>query len=377
MEKYIIVFVVVIFSCINMTTTFDRVDANKLRVIGAVFSPNPQVAPGDTVTVTVYFGGNEVVSVSDFKLVHKFNRTMSEYRYLNPYSITLLTQPKGLPDSAQFSFAIKPDVFIEKMDSNWVSKEIVDSISRLFMLNKDSLLAKLSNLSLEQQDTLGATVNSISLPAYLLFTAYSANGTVLPIQAAFTIKYHPQLPMISPVNNNPDISWLAVYKVPSNYAMNFSPNEPSLSGKFTTTYLYNKSNPSICDSNVAIDTGYAYFLAADDGVVRNGSSIDTLRDTSTDWNGNRIRETYNYKWFYQNVDMVTDYEDSLMNIDNSTSSYIEMKPAYNTEMKHFKVWVAVYDELEDRWWWPRGMCVRGVKGVFRFSNAYINRMSQE
>jgi hypothetical protein len=377
MRNAVVLLIVVCFSCSMMPSTFPRVDANKIRVIGVVFSSKPEVAPGDTITATAYFGGDKVTAITDFKLAHHYRRLMSEITFTDSYSIESLIQPKGFPDSAQISFIINPDIFLRHQGIDSLPQHTVDSISRIITMNKDSLSLFLANLSNEQRDVLRNYIERMALPAYLLFTAHSENGTDLPIVASFRIKYHVPILGVVPVNNNPDISWLAVYKVPSNYAMNFSPNEPSLSGKFTTTYLYNKNNPSICDSNVAIDTGYAYFLAADDGVVRNGSSIDTLRDTSTDWNGNRIRETYNYKWFYQNVDMVTDYEDSLMNIDNSTSSYIEMKPAYNTEMKHFKVWVAVYDELEDRWWRPRGMCVRGVKGVFRFSNAYINRMSQE
>lgn len=370
-------FVFVFLSCITMTSTFDRVDTNKLRVIGVVFSPKPDVAPGDTITVTAYFGGNKVVSVSDFKLAYNYFWSMSGITFKDPHTITLLTQPKGLPDSAQISFVINPDVFIGRQGLDSVPQHTVDSISRLFSLSKDSLQSVLSISTTQQRDTLGKYIERMTLPTSLLFTAHSENGTDLPIVAGFTIKYHAPLPGVVPPNNNPDITWLAVCKVPSNYAMGFSPYDPTFQGKFTMTYLYNKNNPALCDSNVDIDTGYAYFLAADNEVVRNGASIDSLRDTMTDSKGNFYRETYNYEWFYQNVDMVTDFEDSLMNIDNSTSSYIEMKPAYNTAMKHFRVWVAVYDQIANIWWRPRGMCVRGVKGVFRFSDAYIRKMSQE
>jgi hypothetical protein len=97
-------------------------------------------------------------------------------------------------------------------------------------------------------------------------------------------------------------------------------------------------------------------------------------DVIVDENGNRIFETYNYKWFYQNVNNVTDQDDSLMQIDDNGSACIEMKPPDNTEMRTFRAWAATYDQIEGQWTRPRGMCVRAVRGVFRFSSAYIKEM---
>jgi hypothetical protein len=364
-------------SCMNMMSNFNRVDANKLRVIGVTFSPKPEIAPGDTVTVTAYLGGNAVVSLSDFSLAHKAIWTMDGVTFTDAYPIEPVSRPHGMPDSAQFSFVIKPDAFIGRQVYDSMPQAVIDSVARLFMKGRDSVGVILSSLSDSEKVSLGTTVNRMVLPAALLFTAHSLNGTSLKVEAVFSIKYHEPLPKVTPPNNNPDISWVGICKVPDRYALGFSPFDSSVQGKFKLTYLFNSKNPVLVDSIIEVDTGCAYFLVADDGVTRSAGRIDTTRDTMTDKNGVLLRESFNYKWFYQNVDTVTDIEDSLMEIDNNSAPCIEMKPPYNTAMKRFNVWVAVYDEMKNQWARPRGMCVRAVHGVFRFSDAYIKVMSQK
>jgi hypothetical protein len=305
---------------------------------------------------------------------------MNGITFTDIYPVTLLDQPVGLPDSAKFSFIIKPDVFIGRQPYDSMAQSTVDSISRLFMQTKDSIEKTISSLSDSQKTVLGKILEKMVLPAGLIFTAHSANGTALEVGARFTIKYHARLPGTMLPNNNPDISWVGICKVPDRYAFGFNFFDPSNSGKCTLTYLFNRNNPVICDSIIDVDTGYAYFLVADNGISTNTDSIggaiaDTAMDAIVDENGSRIFETYNYKWFYQNVNNVTDQDDSLMQIDDNGSACIEMKPPDNTEMKAFRTWVVTYDQIERQWTRPRGMCVRPVHGLFRFSSQYINVMS--
>jgi hypothetical protein len=361
----------------NMPDTFNRIDENKLRVIGVVIGPRPEVSPGDTVIATACFGGNEVVSVSDFRLTHAYTWGSNGIAYIDIYPVTLLGQPAGLPDSAKFSFIIKPDVFIGRQTYGNVTQSTVDSISMLFSQSGDSVAAMIASLSDSQKTALGKIVEKMVLPAVLIFTARSANGTVLDVAAQFTIKYHTGLPATTPPNNNPDISWVGICQVPDRYAFGFDFFDPSSSGKFTMTYLYNKNNPGLCDSVVDVDTGYTYFLVADNGISAAIDSAgrvvaDTAMDAITDETGNRIFETYDFKWFYQNVNNVSDHDDTLMQIDDNGSACIEMKPPGLTTMTTFRAWVAAYDQIPSQWTRPRGMCVRAVHGVFRFSSAYIN-----
>ena len=318
-----------LMSCFgNMPDTFNRIDANKLRVIGVVIGPRPEVSPGDTVTATAYFGGNEVVSVGDVKLTHGYVWGTNGVAFTDIYPVTLVGQPFGLPDSAKFSFVIKPDVFIGRQTYDSLPQSTVDSISRLFMHNRDSVAAMIMSLSDSQKTALGKIIEKMVLPAGLIFTAQSANGTALEVVAQFTIKYHTGLPAITPPNNNPDISWVGICKVPDRFALGFDFFDPSSPGKFTMTYLYNKNNPTLCDSVIDIDTGNAYFLVADNGIstTRTDSTgrviADTAMDAITDDHGNRVYETYDYEWFYQNVNNVSDHDDTLMQIDNNGSACI-------------------------------------------------------
>jgi hypothetical protein len=369
-----------LISCFsNMPDTFDRIDANKLRVIGVVIRPRPEVSPGDTVTATVYFGGNPVLSLTDLKLAYGYVWGMNGLSFTDIHPVTLLNQNLGLPDSAKFSFVIALDVFNGRQPSSKMSQSTIDSISRLFTQPKDSIAAMISLLPDSQKVALGTIIENMALSPELIFTAHSANGTSLDVGAQFTIKYHVGLPGVTPPNNNPDISWIGICKVPDNYAFGFSFYDPSSSGKFAMTYLYNKNNPALCDSVINVDTGYAYFLVADNGISTKTDSTgrliaDTTLDAITGQNGNRIFETYNYRWFYQNVNIVTDQNDSLMQIDDNGSACIEMKPPNNTAMKTFRAWVAAYDQIAGQQTRPRGMCVRAVSGVFRFSPQYIKVM---
>gem|GEM_PF-1231403 len=365
----------VLISCSTMPDTFNRVEANKLRVIGVVITPQPEVSPGDTVIATAYFGGNEVVSLSDVKLAHSYAWGTDGIAFTDIYPVSLIGQTTGLPDSATFSFIIKPDVFIGRWTYEDIPQSTVDSISRLLMQPKDSVAAMISSLSESQKISLGKIIDKMVLPAELVFTAHSVNGTALEVAAHFTVKYHINLPGIAPANNNPDILWAGICKVPDTFAFGFNFFDPSNAGKFTLTYLYNKKNPTLCDSVIDIDTGYTYFLVADNGISSGIDSMgtataDTALDAIFDANGNRIFETYNYKWFYQNVTSISDPSDTLMLIDDNGSACIEMKPPDNMDMIIFRVWVAVYDQLGNQSTRPRGMCVRGMHGVFRYSDAY-------
>lgn len=347
-----------------MPDTFNRVDANKLRVIGVVIGPNPEVSPGDTVTATAYFGGNGVVSISDVKLAHQLVWGTDGMSVMDSYPVTVLSQPIGLPDSAEFSFVISPDVFIGRHPYDSIAQSTVDSMAKLLSRPKDSVTAILSSMSDSQKTAFADIIEKMVLPTGLIFTARSANGTALEVAAQFTIKYHFGLSGITPPNVNPNISWVGIAAVHSGDALGFNFYDPANVGKYTMTYLFNKNNPALCDSVIDIDTGFAYFLASDSGI----SKINLPGDSLT--------ESYSYKWFYQNVNVVSADDSSLMQIDDNGSACIEMKPPDNTAMKTFRAWVVAYNRIENEPMDPLGMCVRGVQGTFRFSSAYQKSKSE-
>ncbi len=366
-----------------MTDTFSRIDAYKLRVIGVSVSPRPEVSPGDTVTITAYFGGNDVVSVSDVTIAHNIVDGTDGAVPRDAYPAALISSPRGMPDSAIFSFVVNEDVFIGRQGLDSVKQSLSDSVGRMFMKPKDSVSAMIAGLSDSQRDTLGSLVNKMVLPAGVLFTARSANGATLRVLSRFFIKYHPELIARTPPNNNPDVSWAGICTVPDTSALGFSPFDPAARGKFTMTYLYNRHNPAQCDSVILIDTGYAYFLVADNGISERIDSTGAMHiDTSWEYlvneDGSRRYATYQYHWFYQNVDAASDDDDSAMvQIQDAPSACLEMKPPRDIAMKRFRVWVALSAEMPYRWSSLKGTCVRRLHGEFKFTDAYKEWSSEQ
>jgi hypothetical protein len=360
--------------CTNMTDTFSRIDSNKLRVIGVTLSPRPEVSPGDTVTATAYFGGNAVTSVGEFTLAHAMAAGTDGVAPKDSYPVSCLAPVRGLPDSAQFSFVVGRDVFIGRQGFDSVDQKLSDSVSRVLARPADSVAAFIAGLSDSQRTRFGSAVEKMVLPAGFLFTALSTNGSRLRVVFRFVINYRGQFPGMPARNNNPGLKWVGVCRVPDAEAMGFSPFDPAGKGKYSLTYLYNRNDPSACDSVIVVDTGYAYFLVADNGVSQAGDpagiAADTAREYIVDADGSRRYEQYYYHWFYQNVDAASDDADSMMEIADGTSACVEMKPPENTGMKRFNVWVALSDEMPNRWTRPRGTCIRRLRGEFRFTDAY-------
>jgi hypothetical protein len=369
-------------SCTNFNAPlFERIDDNKLRVIGVSIGPHPEVSPGDTVTATAYFAGNPVVSVDAFSIAHSILWASDGTIPSDDYTITPINYISGLPDSIRFSFVVNSDVFIGRRNFSSLSQAKSDSVANIFIKNKTDLSTYLSGLPAKDLDSLKIFADKMVLPAFLLFTAHSASGTSLKIKTDFSIKYHvPDLGTASALSN-PSIHWVGICKVPSQYALGFSLDSINLNNNHVITYLYNSDTPSLVDSIIDVDTGYSYFLAADNGVYSSIDSnsmtrSDTAWDTIIDRNGVSQYATYNYMWFYQNLEYNAENADTLMLIDNNESALVEMRPPRLTSIHRFRVCLCVYDQFPGIWNRPRGETVRMANGVFRYSDAYIKKYGE-
>lgn len=361
-------------SCMEFDS-FERIEDEKLRVIGMQFNPAAEFAPGDTVTCTVHFAGNDVISISEFSVayIHKYDR--NDY-FPDERKIAIVDSVLWLPDSAQFRYTVPHDVFLKEQwygsaDSTTV-KAVVGLIGQDQRLN-EAIVDALSADSLSQFLDI---LSSFYSRCHLFFKARSQNGTTLKIHGEFVIRYNSLYPNLLPVNNNPQIRWVGIYKVSNSIGKNFNPHNPSMKNKYTISYLYNEYYPEkVCDT-IEIDTGFTYFLAGDEGKnVIVDFSGDTIVDTTIDFIENSdtktVPEKYTYRWFYQNVDCPSIDPDSLLTLDNMDVWYslTELKPPLFTDMSNFKIWLVVYDEGYT-WNRPRGYAIRGVQGIFRYTDAY-------
>jgi hypothetical protein len=368
----------IVISCVEYDR-FERIENDKPRVVAIRYEPTADIAPGNTLTGKIYFAGNEVVSVGDFSMayVHNFDKN---HTFPDERKFDLISTITWFPDSMQFKYRIPEDVFtkedIQGITDSTKTREIVGMISKIGQ-SGDSLLDLIPKDSLQSVLT---AISALYARPTIFFHAHSKNGYDLKVSSEIIVRYNSRFPQHLPVNNNPRIKWIAVYKVPENLSNNFSPKKPELAGKFTVTYLYNEYSPQALSDTIEIDKGYRYFLDSDSGLNTYVSpSGDTIHDTTCDFTQIRTNdsvytfpEQYTYSWFFQNEDDLDEVKDSLLTVidGNSGSTLKELSPPVFTSMKHFKLWLVVYDEFPDQWSRPRGFAMRSVCGVFKYTDAY-------
>ncbi len=123
-----------------------------------------------------------------------------------------------------------------------------------------------------------------------------------------------------------------------------------------------------------------YFFAGDRGInTYIDSTGQVIHDTTIDIIEFEIedtviteKETYVYVWFYQNLDNVSSEPDSLFDVNSEEAwpSLAKLEPPIKTTMKHFRIWLMVYDEFYGEDNSPKGYAMRTVDGVFKFTEAY-------
>lgn len=365
-------------SCIEYDR-FERIEDDKLRVIAVRYEPTADFAPGDTLTCKVYFAGNKVSSVGDFSIayIHNFDKNHS---FPDEKKIELIDTILWLPDSMQFKYRIPEDIFVKEDTMGTTDTAKIRSVVELIKMNDMSGGTLLGSIPEDSLQSIFAQLNALYLRPNLFFHAHSVNGYDLKINSEFIIRYNSKFPQYLPINHNPQIKWIAVYKVPDKLKDNFSPSNPNLAGKFDVTYLYNEYSPEKVMDTVEIDDKYKYFLGANDGIDTHiNSSGAIVHDTTCDFvqdpaqdTASFLPEQYYYKWFFQNTDDIDKAKDSLITLNDNglEPALIELSPPIFTSMEHFKIWLVVYDGFGNQYSRPRGYAMRSVNGVFKYTEAY-------
>lgn len=372
---------ILILSCAEYDR-FERIENDKLRIIAVKYDGAAEFAPGDTVKGKVYFAGNTIASVGDFTIAY-VQQYDKKYIYPDEQKIVLLDTTLWYPDSMQFRYVIPKDVFLTKkaqgLQDTTVIRKLYD-VSSLVSEFGDTLLETVSEDTLEQ---LMIAVNRLYAQPSLFFFANSVNGTRLRVRSEITIRYNSLFPSFFPVNHNPEIKWIAVHKVPSSGSTSFSPHTVDTTGRSSVSYLYNAFYPDSVEDTIVVDTGYSYFLSCNQGIDYHLTTKgDTIRDTTCDFitmpddSTPPVPEEYNYRWYFQNMDDVDDFNDSLFVLldGNSGPGTIQIKTPVNTAMQRFKVWVVVNDFISGMYAHPKGFAVRSGEGVFKYTDEYKKRV---
>jgi hypothetical protein len=369
----------VFLSCAEMDR-FERIENDKLRVIGVRYEGATEFAPGDTVKGRVYFAGNTITSVGDFSIAY-VQQYDKNYIYPDEKKIILVDSTLWFPDSMQFRYVIPGDVFLKEKIQGITDTTVLLKLYTIAGLVKQYGDSALPPISEDTLNYLVSVIGNLYARPSIFFYANSINGTSLKVRSEFTIRYTSLFPHFFPVNNNPKIKWLAIYKVPSSQSEDFNPHSPKLNDSTSITYLYNEYYPDSVSDTVVIDKGYSYYLACNQGIdFHFGPQGDTVRDTTCDFvslpdnTDSLVSEEYNYKWFFQNQDDLDEVKDSLMVLmtESSGAGYISIKTPVFTDMTHFKIWVVVNDNFSGLYSRPRGYAVGTGEGVFKFTDEYKN-----
>ena len=315
--------------CSQFPTRYDRIETNKIRSIGFTYEPFAEGAPGDTIHLHAYFGGEKVDSVSWQMSYSHVQTVYGTDTVLDVFDMPRFDQTSNLPDSMDFSFVVPESTFfltkaIQPQSLELIKSGLPPNMRSMSQQKLAGFLLDLGNvkftdnlsilafaqrwgqtLGITEEDSASAVYSSLLSAAAILFSVFSVSGVIyanatselgqkLKIRGDFSIRYNrrfqnfPPLESIIPVNHPPKIRWIAVYKVDGDNVTSFDPSDPSFFGKRSVSYLYNEMFPDSVHDTVLIDKGYTYFLAADSGMVmytlKAGTKvIDSLNGTDTAW----------------------------------------------------------------------------------------------
>jgi hypothetical protein len=437
---------VIALQCSQFPSRYDRFEPDALRSVGFVYEPFAEGAPGDTLRVKSYFPGEKVVSVS-WRL--SFNHIIDAYgtdTILDLDELPVFNISSDLPDSIAISFMVPESTFfvtkaISSKSLDLLKAQLPPLMSSMTQKDMAAMLKDVGAAAAELDDPLviaallqrwgtdlgittvtPASIDSLmsitgkmlavfSVPAVIFAEITSEQGNTLRVKGNFTIRYNRRfqntpLSALIPVNNNPKVRWMGVYKVKGKDIVSFNPSDPKYSGKYTLSYLYNEIFNDSVDDAVIIDTGYSYFLGADSGMVsytlRSGDSLKgadsvwhvlvndtTIADTSRDKYFLKVDpvtglpvyelETFYYDWQFENLDLdsVVKPMNSLLMLSPGSetsgggqSSIVGILPSLDTKMGLARIWVTVYDYYPGELYRPSGFGIRQSDIRFIYTDAY-------
>jgi hypothetical protein len=426
-----------IIQCGQFPNRFERIEEDAQRFISFAFQDHAEGAPGDTMRLRGFFAGEKT---TDVEWLVSYDCVISQYgdeTVLNIRDLPLVDITDRLPDSIDISFIIPDSVFFT---TEAITPQMVELIRQGLPASMNGMsrqdmaaflydlgavdwsdlstfmpfiekwgdvagITGLDSTSLEQLvGVAGILVNAFSIRGKIFANATSEKGSMLKIRKNFTVRYNSRLrntpfAEFAPVNRNPAVRWIGVYKVEDFNGMSFSPQDTAYEGKYTMTYLYNEQFPWKVNDTIVIEKGYAYFLGADSGTVTysmhagdsmmvDGRLVRFAKDTVfTDSvldkrivgvdSAGRLRyddEIYYYNWQYQPwLDSVTEPLDSLFVIVGAGAGggqppIVRFLPSLDKKMSSAHLWVSVYDNIFGELNRPVGFTVRNLDMYFKYED---------
>jgi hypothetical protein len=338
-KTFLILCACIATGCLPKLPDFLEIQGDKLRVIGIVFSPRPDAAPGDTITARAYFAGKAAQRIDGYKISYSIVKPDT---FVDQREPAIVGKKMWLPDSMEVSFVIAESLFTKDATCPALAPDLVDKINTL---SKDT--AGCAALTADSGPDIQNALRLLSRESGLLFDLHSDDGATLKVQSRFLVRYNSRFRKCMDVNNNPDISAVRLYSVEGKNIKSFDPDQPDFHGRFTSQPIYDASSPESIAETLRIRDNTSYFLGPD--------SLHT--DFYTNNLGIREAETIQYAYFYEMDKSIGSDYDSVVTQINPLSRLAKLKlPEYRSPYS-VKIRLVIHDESSDAVW-PKGFAVK-------------------
>jgi len=377
--------------CDDFATSYQSIDSGEFRLLNIMFSP-AEAAPGDSVTMTAVFAGRKK-SVEDIDWRISFNVVIDNYggetavdsEPLSKYGRVLDTSFSPNTQTIAYRFKV-PENVVRRSSSipeNWAS--MLPAYLRSALPKELTSLTKNEMVDLIEAHAANAAYTSNNnifqggepepsplysqglvnfLPAMLQFftvpiriTANLKNeGREHRMQSGHSVRYNNRFENIGlvPINNNPVIDSILVYKVKGSNITSFD----NKSGRAYETIRHDKSDTLV----IPVQSGYTYFLEVFSSPFDKTMTMDAALAGSQTFNTQEDHVSY---WQFQ----MNKNESSgvsrgkQMDVDNMFGRLI---PPSDKSIKNFTLWVTVKDEVFNERFRPRGSALAEIQGRFEY-----------
>jgi hypothetical protein len=392
---------VLLLSCGEWPTRFERVDYDRPRVLDFVYKNLSDTtlcegAPGDSMLVIAYFSGYPVDSIEwtvswNVVLSPYFGDTAQDIEPLEYEEVTAGAQGFGPATQIHaIKFKIPDSIMYESegIDEALLAERGVDKKTLLGMIElmtqsdtsqivSDSafqgFMAQFAGMSLDSAMlALNYFLQALSAPVRLNATL---NG-VYKNESEFTVRYNRLLSWLPGVfvNHNPVINFVGIHKVKNPQPLRL---DPAQMGERDSTYVLfarDSLDPSLVHhpifaTTIILDTGYTYYVAVDSGFLFGAD----IRDMGITKNGLIEPETYYTQWFYQldSAEMTGVKTSDLLIIPTTAQPVQQMLAPLDERVTKAVLWVQLYDAASGEILRPYGSTLAEVSITFAYTPAYL------
>jgi len=356
--------------CEPFPNSYQHVEDTEIRMLDFIYEP-ADAAPGDIMTLTAVFAGKSVdlseyidwyISFNVIRDIFGSETVLDSTTRLEPVAPpSFTTQFSENTQTVSFQIPIPDDIILksEFIPTKWI--EMLPQYMRNIIPAEFSSITKAEAVNIiESAAAAGQHIVNQQIDPFILqlFTVpiritarvKSAPGR-LPhrIVSSHSIRYNSRFKSTgAPINNNPVIDSVVVYKVKGKDRMAFDYKTERAAATFRL---------DVKDAVFAVEDGFSYFIEA-----HSENSIDSTITADL----NRIAEKHVAHWFFalDKNEIAGVKHTDLMDFGSVMGNQWSIVPPKNRRVEKFTLWVTVHDEAPNERMRPMGSALKEVSGRF-------------